>query len=210
MRYKHVIDVVVSADVKGIIEYWSLATREFLEKELSGSIFISLVSRFRTGLELEIGSSLAYFFLQLIITAHWPFNKGSGRGLKGIGENAWRVKVVAGAARGILYLHEDCHPRIIHKNIKSSNIALDNNFEAWVSNFGLTKLVVDVDTHTQAPVSWELLDTWLQSCKHVDASQPLGEDSLVEWACPLLSRALEDGDFGGLVDPRLENNNVGD
>ncbi|KAG8662451.1 hypothetical protein MANES_01G107400v8 [Manihot esculenta] len=45
---------------------------------------------------------------------------------------AIRVKVAAGAARGIAYLHEDCHPRIIHRDIKSSNILLDNNFEARV------------------------------------------------------------------------------
>ncbi|KAJ6902878.1 proline-rich receptor-like protein kinase PERK9 isoform X2 [Populus alba x Populus x berolinensis] len=43
---------------------------------------------------------------------------------------ATRVKIAAGAARGLAYLHEDCHPRIIHRDIKSSNILLDINFEA--------------------------------------------------------------------------------
>ncbi|KAK9675841.1 hypothetical protein RND81_11G035400 [Saponaria officinalis] len=47
-----------------------------------------------------------------------------------------RVKIAVGAARGIAYLHEDCHPRIIHKDIKSSNILIDNNYEAQVSDFG--------------------------------------------------------------------------
>ncbi|KAJ6290573.1 hypothetical protein OIU78_026336 [Salix suchowensis] len=52
---------------------------------------------------------------------------GEGRPLM---DWATRVKVAAGAARGIAYLHEDCHPRIIHRDIKSSNILLDENFEA--------------------------------------------------------------------------------
>lgn len=48
---------------------------------------------------------------------------------------AWeiRVRVAAGASRGIAYLHEDCHPKIIHRDIKSSNILLDNSFEAQVT-----------------------------------------------------------------------------
>jgi serine/threonine protein kinase len=48
-----------------------------------------------------------------------------------------RVRVAAGAARGIAYLHEDCHPRIIHRDIKSSNILLDNSFEALVTSYEL-------------------------------------------------------------------------
>lgn len=45
-----------------------------------------------------------------------------------------RVRVALGAARGLAYLHEDCHPRIIHRDIKSSNILLDDKYEAQVSS----------------------------------------------------------------------------
>nr|GMC97175.1 proline-rich receptor-like protein kinase PERK8 [Ipomoea batatas] len=44
--------------------------------------------------------------------------------------------------------------------------------------------------------------------KPVDSSQPLGDESLVEWARPLLAQALENENFDDLVDPRLENNFV--
>nr|GFB49731.1 proline-rich receptor-like protein kinase PERK8 [Tanacetum cinerariifolium] len=57
-----------------------------------------------------------------------------------------------GVARGIAYLHEDCHPRIIHRDIKSSNILLDKNFEAQVSDFGLAKLAANMCTHVTTRV----------------------------------------------------------
>ncbi|PQM41022.1 proline-rich receptor-like protein kinase PERK8 [Prunus yedoensis var. nudiflora] len=146
---------------------------------------------------------------------------------------ATRVKVAAGAARGIAYLHEDCHPRIIHRDIKSSNILLDSNFEAQVADFGLAKLSLDSNTHVTTRVmgtfgymapeyatSGKLTDKsdvysygvvlleLITGRKPVDSSQPLGDESLVEWARPLLSQALENEDFEELADSRLEKNYV--
>nr|XP_043622532.1 G-type lectin S-receptor-like serine/threonine-protein kinase At1g34300 isoform X2 [Erigeron canadensis] len=49
-------------------------------------------------------------------------------------------EIALGTARGITYLHEECHQRIVHYDIKPGNILLDSNFCAKVSDFGLAKL----------------------------------------------------------------------
>ncbi|KAG4938838.1 hypothetical protein AAZX31_16G089700 [Glycine max] len=144
-----------------------------------------------------------------------------------------RVKIAAGAARGIAYLHEDCNPRIIHRDIKSANILLHYNFEARISDFGLAKLAVDANTHVTTRVVGtfgyvapeyvssgkftEKSDVYsfgvmllelITGRKPVDISQPVGEESLVEWARPLLTDALDSEEFESLTDPKLGKNYV--
>ncbi|RWR81118.1 LRR receptor-like serine/threonine-protein kinase FEI 1 isoform X1 [Cinnamomum micranthum f. kanehirae] len=58
-----------------------------------------------------------------------------------------RLNIIMGAAKGLAYLHHDCSPRIIHRDIKSSNILLDGNLEARVSDFGLARLLKDEESH---------------------------------------------------------------
>ncbi|KAL0406695.1 UNVERIFIED_CONTAM: Receptor-like serine/threonine-protein kinase [Sesamum latifolium] len=64
-----------------------------------------------------------------------------------------RYKIAVGAARGISYLHHDCIPHIIHRDIKSSNILLDHNMEARVSDFGLATLMEPDKTHVSTLVA---------------------------------------------------------
>lgn len=52
-----------------------------------------------------------------------------------------RYKIGLGAAEGLCYLHYDCKPRIIHRDIKSNNILLDELLQAHVGDFGLAKLI---------------------------------------------------------------------
>ncbi|KAJ1400670.1 Serine-threonine/tyrosine-protein kinase, catalytic domain [Sesbania bispinosa] len=56
---------------------------------------------------------------------------------------AARMKIALGAARGLAYLHEDSSPRVIHRDFKSSNILLEDDFTPKVSDFGLARTATD-------------------------------------------------------------------
>lgn len=142
---------------------------------------------------------------------------------------ASRLKVALGAARGLAYLHEDSSPRVIHRDFKSSNILLENDFTPKVSDFGLARtaldeenrhistrvmgtfgyvapeyamtghLLVKSDVYSYGVVLLELLT----GRKPVDMSQPPGQENLVAWARPLLTN--KEG-LESIIDPSLGPN----
>ncbi|KAL0323694.1 UNVERIFIED_CONTAM: LRR receptor-like serine/threonine-protein kinase ERECTA [Sesamum calycinum] len=59
-----------------------------------------------------------------------------------------RLGVALGSAQGLAYLHHDCSPRIIHRDVKSSNILLDKDYEAHLTDFGIAKSLCPSKTHT--------------------------------------------------------------
>ncbi|RWW88761.1 hypothetical protein BHE74_00002346 [Ensete ventricosum] len=63
-----------------------------------------------------------------------------------------RKKIALGTARGLLYLHEQCDPKIIHRDVKAANILLDEDFEAVVGDFGLAKLLDHQESHVTTAV----------------------------------------------------------
>ncbi|CAN8270234.1 unnamed protein product [Cochlearia groenlandica] len=52
-----------------------------------------------------------------------------------------RIKVLVGTAKALAYLHEAIEPKVVHRDIKSSNILMNDNFDAKLSDFGLAKLL---------------------------------------------------------------------
>ncbi|KAH0462286.1 hypothetical protein IEQ34_009861 [Dendrobium chrysotoxum] len=63
-----------------------------------------------------------------------------------------RKRIALGTARGLLYLHEQCDPKIIHRDVKAANILLDEDFEAIVGDFGLAKLLDHQESHVTTAV----------------------------------------------------------
>ncbi|KAE9596966.1 hypothetical protein Lal_00007482 [Lupinus albus] len=133
-----------------------------------------------------------------------------------------RFKVALGVAEGLLYLHQDCPRRIIHRDIKASNILLNDNYEAEISDFGLAKWLPGkwshhvvfpiegtfgylapeyfmhgvVDEKTDVFAFGVLLLELITGRHAVDSNS---RQSLVIWAKPL----LETNNIKEIADPRL-------
>ncbi|XP_074280860.1 putative receptor-like serine/threonine-protein kinase At5g57670 isoform X1 [Silene latifolia] len=135
----------------------------------------------------------------------------------------WKVryKIAVGTAKGLHYLHKGCQRRIIHRDVKASNILLTQDFEPQISDFGLAKwLPTQWSHHSIAPIEGTvgylapeyfshgivdektdvyafgvLLLELISGRRPVDSSH----QSLRTWAKPFLKR----GDIEKLIDPRL-------
>ncbi|KAL6616609.1 hypothetical protein ACP70R_038879 [Stipagrostis hirtigluma subsp. patula] len=64
-----------------------------------------------------------------------------------------RLKICLGSARGLAFLHHGFVPHIIHRDMKSSNILLDENFEPRVSDFGLARIISACETHVSTDIA---------------------------------------------------------
>ncbi|KAF2596117.1 hypothetical protein F2Q68_00007002 [Brassica cretica] len=137
-----------------------------------------------------------------------------------------RVRMALGAARGLAFLH-NAQPQVIYRDFKASNILLDSNYNAKLSDFGLARDgpmgdISHVTTRvvgTQGYAAPEYLATGHLSAKSdvysfgvvllellsgrraIDKNQPVGEHNLVEWARPYLTNKRR---LLRVMDPRLQ------
>lgn len=70
----------------------------------------------------------------------------------------WRTRfeIILGIARGLTYLHEESSVRIVHRDIKASNVLLDTDLTPKISDFGLAKLFDEKKTHVSTKIAGTL------------------------------------------------------
>lgn len=138
-----------------------------------------------------------------------------------------RMKIAAGAAKGLEYLHDKANPPVIYRDLKCSNILLNEGYHPKLSDFGLAKLgPVGDNTH----VSTRVMGTYgycapeyamtgqltlksdvysfgvvlleiITGRKAIDNSRAAGEHNLVAWARPLFRDRRK---FSQIADPLLQ------
>ncbi|KAF8048129.1 hypothetical protein N665_2665s0004 [Sinapis alba] len=127
-----------------------------------------------------------------------------------------RMKIAVDIARGLEYLHEHCHPPVVHRDLKSSNILLDSDYNAKISDFGYATLLMTQNKNLNRPSEY-LLDGKVTDKNDVysfgvillelllgkrSVEKPSTEpESVVTWAVPKLS---DRANLPNILDPAIK------
>ncbi|KAI4350142.1 hypothetical protein L6164_010651 [Bauhinia variegata] len=181
----------------------------------------------------ELASATKNFRQECLLGEVYEFISGGSLEdrLFGSGDKApldWftRMKIASGGATGLQYLHEDANPPVIYRDMKSSNILLDDDLNPKLNDFGLAKLA---GGDTMNPATQRVMGTYGYSApeyersnnltlksdvysfgvvllelitgrRAIDTTRPNHEQNLVQWAQPMFRDPKK---FPDMADPLL-------